>query len=257
MTKKATYFFNSKNEASDKTTAIVPLVASDKSNGSTFFIGTSFYVSNQGILITAKHNVFDKDNKLFHNLRVVHFFPNKEFTIRRILNVTVANNYDIAYLIPEGLVDKDKNLIASDSLILTNNSPQIGDKLATYGFANTRLEMIKDNIKANFNPEFYLGMCKEIHINGFSLLKNACYQTSIQIKSGGSGGPVFDKDGRVFGICSTGIDLHDDGENISFVTPISPSFNMTLIDQNGLQLSITELIERKIITFRLPAANKG
>ena len=61
---------------------------------------------------------------------------------------------------------------------------------------------------------------------------------------------VFNENGYVFAISSTGFDLIDDQDNISFVTPLEPSFNLTLEDSNGGRFSISELIEKGIILHK-------
>ncbi len=245
MTETSGYFRNSKNETSEHTSAIVPLISEDKKHNKLFFIGTAFYISNLGILITAKHNLFDKNDKLFDNLGVYHFLPANQYILRPIRKLTYSNDYDIAYLLPEEIKYKGTELVLSQSLVLTDSTPEPGEQLGTYGYPNSKM----DNYRADFNPKFYKGNCTEFHPNGFSILKSPCYQTTILIKGGASGGPVFDKNGKVFAICSTGYDLIEGEENISFVTPISPSFNMTIEDGTNETTTISNLIERKIIVF--------
>lgn len=196
--------------------------------------------------MTAKHNLFDKNGNLFENLGVYHFLPDNHYILRTIRKLTYSNDYDIAYLLPEEIKYKGTELVLSPSLILTNSTPEPGDQLGTYGFPNSKM----DNMRADFNPKFYKGNCMEFHPHGFSLLKNPCYQTSILIMGGASGGPVFDKNGKVFALCSTGYDLIDGEENISFVTPISPSFSMTIEDGKSEPTTINDLIQRNIIVFK-------
>jgi hypothetical protein len=62
----------------------------------------------------------------------------------------------------------------------------------------------------------------EFHPDGFGRLKHPCLQTSVEILSGASGGPVIDSAGRIFAVNSTSFDLNDGGEPVSFVTPIAP-----------------------------------
>ena len=70
-----------------------------------------------------------------------------------------------------------------------------------------------------FTGDWQTGHVQELHETGFSNLKNKCYQTSINIKSGASGGPVI-KDNKVIGINSSGLELQINEEPISFITPI-------------------------------------
>jgi len=56
--------------------------------------------------------------------------------------------------------------------------------------------------------------------------KGTCIQTNMQIKGGASGGPVFNDEGYVIGINSTGFEMTDSEEPISFVTPIQKVFDI-------------------------------
>lgn len=255
MDAKSAYFTGSESGSSEKTTAIVPLVSENKETGELFFIGTAFYISNAGLLMTAKHNLFYNKDKVFDNLGVFHFLPNNAYILRPIRKLAYANGIDIAYLLPDGILNKEKVSVSSPCLILTNTQPKFDEQLGMYGYPNSRIEKINNIPEAHFNSEFYLGKCREYHKEGFSLLRNPCYQTTINIKSGASGGPVFDSKGHVFALSSTGIDLCDGGENISFVTPISPSFGLILEDGAGNKYSIQELIDKKHIPFEENASN--
>lgn len=250
MNAKSAYFTNSKQETSKHTTAIVPLVSEDKQLNKIFLIGTAFYISNLGILMTAKHNLFNRDNELFDNLGVYHFLPDNHYILRPVRGGAYNDEYDIAYLLPEQIIHKGTEIVSSDALVLTDKQPVMNEQLATYGYPDSRL----DEFELHFIAEFYLGNCREYHPEGFSILKNPCFQTTIHIKSGASGGPVFDKEGRVFAICSTGFEFGDDGENVSFVTPILPSLNLVLDD--GLnKRTVLELIEQNIINFEKSSDN--
>jgi V8-like Glu-specific endopeptidase len=251
MTDASGYFRNSKNEISEHTSSIVPLISENKNNNRLFFIGTAFYISGLGILMTAKHNLFDKNAKFFDNLGVYNFLPDNQYILRPIRKLIYSNDYDIAYLLPEEIKYKGTELVLSQSLVLTDSTPKTGEQLGTYGYPNSKM----DNYRADFNAKFYKGNCTKFHPNGFSILKNPCYQTTILIMGGASGGPVFDKDGKVFAVCSTGYDLIDGEENISLVTPISPSFSMTIEDGKNETTTISNLIERKIIVFEKNACS--
>jgi S1-C subfamily serine protease len=244
MKARSALFKTKSNKTSEKTDAVVPLITTESNTNRFMFLGTAFYISNSGILLTAKHCLFNKD-ALFTNLGVIHFLPDNKYILRPIKKITISNEYDIAYLLPETIFNSNNELIGSDALVITNSSPKIGDQLGAYAYPDSKR---KEN-KIDFISSFYLGECKEFHKEGFSLLKSPCYQTSIHIKCGASGGPVFDRNGKVFGVCSTGYDLGTMEEPISFVTPIGPTLDTTLEDGEGVKMTIQELIDRNIITL--------
>ena len=107
----------------------------------------------------------------------------------------------------------------------------------------------------NFAPTYYDG-----HIKGYFplgrdkvLLPGPCYQTSMAIQAGASGGPVFSPNGLVFGVNSTGYD----GTDVSFVSRIHEIFAISIDDvviDAGVarKLSIIELAKLGHIVVQPP-----
>lgn len=253
MDAKSAFFKNSESQQFDDCSAIVPLIIFDDRKDEYVFIGTAFYISNSGIVMTAKHNLFATNNKLFEKIYIIHF-TSDGYIPRPIAKMIYSYEHDIAYLLPAEIVDEYNSVIYAPSLILTDTLPEFDEQLGMYGYPNSRIITSEEETFVNLKSEFFLGKCREYHSNGFSILKNPCYQTTILIKSGASGGPVFDKHGNVFALCSTAFELDDGGENISFVTPLSASFQMVLDDDNGNKFTVLELIEKKIIAFKKSVA---
>jgi V8-like Glu-specific endopeptidase len=239
-------FQNAKGEALDSTTAIVPLISQNKTTNDLFFIGTAFYITSRGLLITAKHNIFDK-KEIFENLGVFHFIPGDKYALRSIRKISYSLYHDIAILIPDIILDQDKNVITNQIISLARTEPEIGEQLSMYGFPNPRLEKINERQILDLKSNFYLGENIEYYPHGFSILKNACYHTSIKIGSGASGAPVFNKTGKAFAICSTSFDTKEGEENISFVTPLALAFDLPIIDGSGNAKTLNELSQMKMI----------
>jgi len=251
MDAKGARFKNQDGKVIEHPDAIVPLISLD-SNSEFYFIGTAFYITSNGLLMTAKHCLYDKDDNLLDNLWVYHFLPDGGYVIREIFmeNVFISDDYDIAYLMPTELSDKGGRLLTNSALQITNVGPQIGDQLSTYAYPDSGIVYFDSGDSFHmFNANFFLGKCEDYHDKGCGILKNPCYQTSVKIKSGSSGGPVFNKDGAVFAVCSTGLDLIPGESDLSFVTPLAPSFNMTIKDATGKIYSIMDLINMKFINL--------
>lgn len=249
MDAKSGFFRNSNFEPFEDCSAIIPLVTIDTEFDGYVFIGTAFYISKTGIIMTAKHNLFRPDGKPFEPLYIIHFEPTG-YIFRLITKTFYCDKYDIAYLLPVEIADENHSKIYPSSLILTDSIPKYDEQLSTYGFPNSRIIRSDGITEIDLQCQFFLGKCRDYFLDGFSILKNPCFQTTILIKGGASGGPVFDKFGNVFALCSTGYELDDGEENISFVTPISPSFNILLEDGMGNKFTILELIEKQIIAFK-------
>ena len=104
---------------------------------------------------------------------------------------------------------------------------EIGEKVFTYAYPNSRLQEPKNGFqRANFAPNYYEGTVVSIEQRNDMFFKGTCIQTNMQIKGGASGGPVFNKAGYVVGINSTGYDMPESEEPISFITPIQKAFEI-------------------------------
>lgn len=77
-------------------------------------------------------------------------------------------------------------------------------------FALPEGRILPESSTAEFNSDFQTGHVEEwlpeglLYDSGKPRL-GPCFRTSINIKGGASGGPVFDSDGNVIGICSEGM----------------------------------------------------
>ena len=80
----------------------------------------------------------------------------------------------------------------------------------------------------HLRPAFYDGEVQEYLPNGRDrvMLPGRCYRTNIFIHAGASGGPVFDPNGYVFGVNSTGFD----GTDLSYVSRINEIFQLVIDD---------------------------
>ncbi len=221
---------------------IVPLIGRDSKKNEYAVIGTAFYITNTELLVTAKHCVLENKNSAFKDLLTIHFFEDGKLLVRRIKTAGVSPDYDIAYLMA-GPIIKDGEIYLTKHFAISKNEPHYGDKLNTYGYPKSAVVYNEGaNNEILLNADFYSGFCREFHTNGFGLLKNPCYQTTINIMGGASGGPVCASDGKVIGICSTGYDLVEGEEDISFITPIAPLLEMNITDGLGKDYLLKDLV---------------
>ena len=104
---------------------------------------------------------------------------------------------------------------------------EINDSVHTYAYPETEHA---DN-RIDFFGKYYEGKIEAHYPDGRdkNMLPSSCYQTSIRILGGASGGPVFNSKGSVIGINSTSFDAgHDEASSISFVSDINDVFNIPL-----------------------------
>ena len=182
------------------------------------FVGTGFFVANFGIVATATHvikDALDSDGNQSNPLMIVHFVSQNEFLFRRIIKATHFKNGDVSLCLLDQYNDKKTGkLLQNNALTLTTRIPAVGEEILTYAYPNT----VVDIDRIHSAPALYNGVITEYYPQGRDqvMMPKPCYQTSMIIHGGASGGPVFSTGGGVFGINSTGFE----NEEISFVSRI-------------------------------------
>jgi len=189
-------------------------------------IGTGFFISCFGLFVSAKHvlrDCFDEKGQQKFPICLVQFFPNKHYLLRNITWCSSHNTPDVAVGLAETITSGDPNPV----LTLSTSVPSIGEAVRTFAYPETKIELISESQVMNFKPKFYDGSIVEYFPDGRDkvLFPGACYQTSMVIKGGASGGPAVEKSGRAFAINSTGFDGETD---ISFVSRIDEIINLEL-----------------------------
>jgi S1-C subfamily serine protease len=212
--------------------AVVPVVKSGD-NGDLIVIGTGFYVSHNGLFVTAKHVVDAAINEhgRWNGLALIHFCPGDTFFVRPVWTVARHEVADIAL----GAVYPMSHKITGEPLKnlklgLSLKRPRLKSTVFTYAYPRTRVLPGNDGKKIiECKPGYFVGSLIEAHPSGRDkvMLPGDCFQTSMMIHSGASGGPVMLADGRdskVIGVNSTGYD----NDNLSYVTPIRAALDLPI-----------------------------
>jgi V8-like Glu-specific endopeptidase len=233
---------------------IVPLIGM-RSNGKPVFLGTAFFISPSGaIIVTAKHCLFEKEGKPWKDLAIFQFVEDHTYIVRAIKQVR-WNNSDVAILVPQPMKKKGSDTYTRNPIPqLTEKYPQKGAYIASFAYPESTLTILEEK-KAKFfiNDTWHYGQIEDFHEGGTPMLKNPCFQSSMEIRGGSSGGPVADQTGNIFAINSTGAETTPDIQAYSFLTPINLCFDIEVdLTINGARrlYSIRELIGYKFISVK-------
>jgi hypothetical protein len=196
--------------------AVFPLLAQEE-DGSFRLVGTGFFIAQAAIFLTAAHVVEDAENEEHvpvQPLCAVQFRPDGTYLLRSV-HVAARNarsDVAIGYLNPRVVT-------------LSAASPQPGDPVVTFAYPKTRTVAGPPHL-LDFEPTYFAGEVARHWPNGRDrvLLPAECYQTSMVIHGGASGGPVFGPDGAVFGINSTGYQ----DEALSFVSSVWDALDLPI-----------------------------
>ncbi|MGZ3859530.1 MAG: trypsin-like peptidase domain-containing protein [Flavisolibacter sp.] len=213
---------------------IFPLIAFEKERQTFRFIGTTFFINGLGTFVTAKHVIADEtDNMLF----VLQSLSNGQAVSRIVTSLCIHLNADIAAgQVGAGLdpmTAKPVNFEVAPNCRLSFSKMTNGTELMGFGYPKTEKKVNANLTTFNFLGTWSQGVVDDFHQSGFSALKNKCYQSSMRIESGCSGGPVF-KDGRVVGINSSSFELTQEEKPISFITPVEYLLDLQLPFDEGI-----------------------
>jgi len=238
----------------DPTEAIVPILK-QLSKDQWQLIGTAFYITTNGIFLTARHELDEviSQNRQTHPIAVFHFLPNNQYLIRPILRAFLKNQSDVAAgLAAEIKHNSTGNLLKNKIVILSRSITRNGELIHTYAYPETTCSLRK----IIFSSKYYEGKIMMHYPNGRDsvFLPHKCYQTTMNLLGGASGGPVFNSNGEVIGINSTGYEQNTDS-HISFISDINEIFNISIdrVDiqpDSSKQYTIEELAQRGFVKTR-------
>lgn len=110
--------------------------------------------------------------------------------------------------------------------------PKEGERLLALGYEKGEWTLDEPGIHS-LSQTFTAstGFASTVHPAGRDrvLLPTPCFRTSVPFRSGMSGGPVIAaEDGSVLGVVSTGFEVGERDEPISFAAPLAPSMGIPL-----------------------------
>jgi len=231
---------------------IFPLFSCEPNKKMCKCIGTGFFIHGQGVFVTAKHIFIDNLDKRLSTLYAIQTTSKGDRHIRPVKYPLLHPKADIAVgLLGESRLPNKSDVQTEIAAYFKLNFSELqrDDKIKTYAFPLSQTEELKkDEFEFTFGGKWSYGTVVNFYKNGVSLLKNKCYQTTMAIEHGASGGPVL-KDNLVVGVNSTGWDVLKGEAPISFITPIDLILELS-VRVGDRTVSFKELIENKVIKVK-------
>jgi ribosomal small subunit protein bTHX len=221
--------------------AVFPIISQNEDGN--YFIGTGFFINNFGWFITAKHVAFDENNPNI-TLGIVQTISHDHVMIRKVEKFWLHETADIVVGRVTPVQDQYRNVVTNPSLVLKKRQINSKQKIFTYAYPDTVITPPK-NGKQRFvlAPDYYFGKIKSISFRQDSFFNGICIQSNMLVKGGASGGPVFNKKGFVIGLNTSGFELIEGEEPISFTTTIQEAFDIKVPYSNNGEVEYHTLLE--------------
>lgn len=210
-------------------TCIFPILK-EIAPGNSQLVGTGFFITRFGHFVTAKHVILDvvdvRDEGSYRQhgfIHALHFVEGAKALVRHITRVSFHNTWDVAV----GKMDFHVMNDTGQPLVnmvprFTTETPREGSPVVTYAYPESD-PVFGKGTASRFVPNYYSGEFLEESDKPRDSVIVAWphFVTSINLKGGASGGPVFDEKGRVFGInCVGGLDDRSYMARVSELLPL-------------------------------------
>ncbi len=205
-------------------------------------VGTGFYIIRYGLVLTAQHVVEPLINPTGRELGtgfILHWAGKEKCYLRRILGASYLNEVDLAIIQPENYMDRfPDNPLVNRRVPLSLVIPIAGSEVITYAYPeNEEIDFSKEGNSGEVKADYYEGkFCRVIEAKENPFLPYAHLETTIHLKSGASGGPVYDNQRKVIGVNCSGMDFLETEQKIESLSRIVPIEYLLSLSLEPIQL---------------------
>lgn len=227
--------YNGKENKINPMTGTVPIIK-ELQKGYLQTIGTGFYITRYGLVMTAKHvieGLASKETKNLENSFICHIPDDKTIILRRILSVSYLSDVDIGVIQADNYLTKyPKDPLMNMRASISTKIPKAGDNLITYAYPENKVMDFTDTKNINrITGDYFEGKFIKYTENSENpSIPFSHYETTIRLRPGASGGPVF-HNRKVIGINCRGWDFGENtpaDQNLSYIVPIWAAFPLKI-----------------------------
>lgn len=217
----------------DPADGVIPIMK-EIDAGKLAIIGTGFYITRYGLFLTSEHVLSDlvhESKQKILTSYICHRVGDTEVHLRRVVSINLFKEADLAI----GQADNFQKEFPNNPLmnmrgVLSTEIPEKGEKLITFAYPENKiLDFTQHGNTPVISSDYYEGEFLRHVINSeHPYIPYPHFETSIKIRSGASGGPVFYR-GRIIGVNCRGWDFGDTDDNhLSYVIPIEAGLLLKL-----------------------------
>ncbi len=208
--------------------AIFPILV--KIDGQDRIVGTGFYIT-QDVFVTAKHVLeeYISGGRLMQAVGALHM-NESDYTFRSMHRGAMTDDCDLFVGVFQPMHrTSDKSPLINKRIAITARVPEVHEDISTFAYPNHEFFQIEGQGALNLWSSAFPGKVIEHYDQRgpSAKLKPPYFQTDVHIHPSASGAPVFDRYGKVCGVCSCS---YDGATDVSFVTPIRPILGLQVLD---------------------------
>jgi len=241
----------------------VVLVMKEVAKKSLSIVGAGFYITRYGLFLTAKHVLEElaaENGASLLKAFVCHLSGDDKIYLRQIRRVHLLKKADIGIGQADNYLETASTPLMNLLPTLSTEMPPEGSPLVTYAYPENEVLDFNDSdqipsIRGNY---FQGGFLRYVAQSEHPFLRFPYFETSVEVRSGASGGPIFDHCGRIIGVNCRGWDFQGaehEGNSLSYIVPVEKMLEIEvdpfLVPPNSLEAQqLLSETKRQLLTGR-------
>ncbi len=192
-------------------------------------VGTGFYITRYGLVATAKHVI--EELKVPGELKllpgfVLHLGPDNTIFLRLIRRAHLLKEADVCVVQADNFLERHPTApLMNLRPRLSAALPEAGESLVTYAYPeNAILDFNLDSYIPEIRGDYFQGgFLRFVSEPEHPFLQFPYFESTVELHSGASGGPVFDSSGRIVAVNCRGWDFRGsdhEGDHLSYLVPM-------------------------------------
>lgn len=199
------------------------------STGDLALCGTGCFVAPGGVVLSARHVFEGNDVAPGDQFWILQSCAADSPVARRITQFVLHDELDLAVAELDNRPELGPAFDEHPTVGIMKLDPEIHEVVASFVYPHTLIQHTRVDASGEWidvehfirlRSHWEVGLVVGVHPAGLRLVKGPCIESSVLVDGRASGGPLFNSNGFVIGVNSTGLDSGDDAAPLSTATSI-------------------------------------
>ena len=190
-------------------------------------VGTGFYITRYGLVATAKHVIEDfAEGTQLLTAYIPHLAPDNKVHLRQLLKASLLKSADVAVAQADNFLRSyPMQPLANLRSVLSHVTPSNGERLATFAYPENAILDFSKGEPPEIRGDYYTGkFVRAVSTRENPYMALPYWESTVEVRGGASGAPVFDSSGRVVAVNCRGWDFRGaehEGNILSYQVPVT------------------------------------